>query len=216
VKFRAVTLGLAALLLSGISVKPASAQGGPFWRARQARLQNIAQKEKVNPPRKNPPPPKENMVAPKSAPNARGLEGLPPKWVDNMRSMSPEEQQQFMQNNERFKNLPPERQQQIRQNLQKWNSLTPEQRQGALNAEAALEHMSPEQRQYVRNSLLPRWQAMPQPRRQVINRHLAMLSKMTPATQDAALNDPRFLEGLSPDEQSMLRDLNSLRNPTTP
>jgi hypothetical protein len=214
-RIRALSFGLVALLFAGLGAESAGAQGGPFWRARQARLQNVAQKEKLNPPRKNAPPPKANMVAPKAAPNARGMEGLPTKWVDNMRSMSPEEQQQFMQNNERFKNLAPERQQQIRQNLQKWNSLTPEQRQGALNAEAALEHMSPEQRQYVRNSLLPRWQSMPQPRRQVINRHLAMLGKMSPATQESALNDPKFLEGLSPDEQSMLRDLNSLRSPPT-
>ena len=70
-----------------------------------------------------------------------------------------------------------------------------------------------EQRQYVRNTLLPKWQQMPQDRRQVINRHLAMLRNMSPATQEAALNDPRFLRNLSPDEQSMLRELNSLRNP---
>ena len=31
--------------------------------------------------------------------------------------------------------------------------------------------------------------------------------------RQAALNDPKFTQGLSPDEQSMLRDLNSLRNP---
>jgi hypothetical protein len=73
--------------------------------------------------------------------------------------------------------------------------------------------MTPEQRQYVRNTLLPKWQAMPPERRQAINRHLAMLRNMSPATQEAALNDPRFTEGLSPDEQSMLRELNSLRNP---
>jgi hypothetical protein len=72
--------------------------------------------------------------------------------------------------------------------------------------------MTPEQRQYVRNTLLPKWQSMPQERRQAINRHLAMLRNMSPATQESALNDPRFTQGLSPDEQSMLRELNSLRN----
>jgi|SRR5215831_4115217 len=149
----------------------------------------------------------------KAAPNVRGMEGLPPKWVENLRDMPPAEQEQFMQNDERFKNLPPQRQQQIRQNLQKWNSLTPEQQQTARNNAAALQRMTPEQRQYVRNTLLPRWQALPTPRRQAINRHLAMLSNMSPDTQQAALNDQKFLEGLNPDEQQMLRDLNSLRNP---
>ncbi len=215
-KFRALTLGLAALLLAGFAAKPASAQGGPFWRARQGRLQSVAQKEKVNPPRKNPPPPKSNMVAPKAAPNARALDGLPPKWVENVREMPPEEQERFMQNNERFKSLSPERQQQIRQNLQKWNNLTPEQQTALRQREAVLEQMTPEQRQYFNKTVAPKWQAMAPDRRQAINRHLAMLSKMGPETQQAALNDPRFMQGLSPDEQSMLRDLNSLRNPTTP
>jgi len=216
VKLRALTVGLAALLLAGFAAESASAQGGPFWRARQGRLQSIAQKEKPNPPRKNPPPPKPNGGAAKAPPNARAMEGLPPKWVENMQGMSPEDQERFMQNNETFKNLPPERQQQIRQNLQKWNNLTPEQQNALRQREAVLEQMTPQQRQYFNRTVLPKWQAMPQDRRQAINRHLAMLSKMGPETQQAALNDPRFLQGLSPDEQSMLRDLNSLRNPATP
>ncbi|MGH9725063.1 MAG: hypothetical protein ACRD41_08360, partial [Candidatus Acidiferrales bacterium] len=45
--------------------------------------------------------------------NGRGLAGLPPKWVDNLRNMSPEEQARFMRNNQRFQSLPPERQAQV-------------------------------------------------------------------------------------------------------
>ena len=127
--------------------------------------------------------------------------------------MPPEQQQQFLENNAQFRQLPAARQQQILQNLDKWNHLTPEQKEQARSGEEAFERMSPEQRDYVRNTLLPKWQALPQPRRQAINQHLAMLRNMSPSTQEAALNDPKFTQGLSPDEQSMLRDLNSLRNP---
>ena len=153
-----------------------------------------------------------NANGQKGRPNVRAIEGLPPKWVDQLRDMPPVEQQRFMQNNEQFQHLPPQRQDQIRRNLQRWNNLSPEQKQWARAAEAAFERMTPEQRQYVRNTLLPRWQAMPPERRKAINHHLAMLRKMSPATQQQALNDPRFVQGLSPDEQSMLRELNSLRN----
>jgi hypothetical protein len=153
-----------------------------------------------------------NANGEKARPNVRAMEGLPPKWVDQLRDMPPDEQQRFMQNNEQFQHLPPQRQDQIRRNLQRWNNLSPQQKQRARQAEAALERMTPEQRQYVRSTLLPKWQAMPPERRQTINRHLAMLRNMSPATQEAALNDPRFTQGLSPDEQSMLRELNSLRN----
>ena len=107
----------------------------------------------------------------------------------------------------------PARQQQVLQNLDKWNRLSPEEKEAVRVRDNFLENLPPERQEYVRNVLLPKWQALPQPRRQAINRHLAMLGKMSPATQEAALSDPRFLGGLSPDEQAMLRDLNSLRNP---
>ena len=193
-----IALAVCLMLLLGLAAQPARAQSGRrmgVWRER-----NEAKREaKANPE--------------KGKPNARAMEGLPSKWGERLRDMSPEEQQRFMQNNEQFQHLRPERQDQIRRNLQRWNNLSPEQKQRAREAEAALERMTPEQRQYVRDTLLPKWQAMPLGRRHVLNHHLAMLRNMSPATQQAALDDPRFMEGLSPDEQSMLRELNSLRNP---
>ncbi len=172
------------------------------WRARQEARREAAAQRRAN-----------GGGAAKGQPNERAMEGLPPKWVERVRDMPPEQQQQFLENNAQFKQLPPGRQQQILQNLDKWNHLTPEQKQEAIDRERLLEQLTPEQREYVRGTLLPKWQALPQPRRQAINQHLAMLRNMSPATQQAALNDPKFTQGLGPDEQSMLRDLNSLRNP---
>lgn len=207
---RRVTLifGLALLFLTGLLAPSASAQVGEGWRARQAR-RNAAQQARAN----GDAPADTGGVAGKGQPNLRGMAGLPPKWLDNMRDMSPEEQERFLRNNQRFQALPPERQEQIRRNLQKWNSLSPEERKAIRNRERILEQMSPEQRQYVRNSLLPRWQQLPMERRQAIRGRLRMLQGMTPAERGAALDDARFMRGLSPDEQSLLRDLNSLRNP---
>ncbi|HVB87651.1 MAG TPA: DUF3106 domain-containing protein [Candidatus Dormibacteraeota bacterium] len=189
----------ALLLLAGLAAQPASAQAGERWPARsEAVAQRRAQMNRAR------------------RPNVRVMEGLPPKWLEKLREMPPAQQQRFLQNNERFRNLPPQRQEQIRRNLERWNNLSPEQKQAARNAEEALERMTPQQRAYVRNTLLPKWQALPMNRRQVIRRHLAMLSRMGPSTQQAALNDPRFMAGLSPDEQDILRSLNSLRNPAPP
>lgn len=203
-----VVAASAFLLLGMLRPQPARAQLGGGWRARRAaRMENAAQRENLR---------NDVPAANGRGPNLRGMAGLPPKWVENMRTMTPEEQERFMQNNETFRNLPPERQAQIRQNLQKWNDLTPQQQTALRQREAVLEQMSPEQRRYFNQTVLPKWQAMPQDRRQVINRHLAILGTMSPATQQAALNDPKFVQNLSPDEQTMLRDLNSLRNPATP
>ena len=152
----------------------------------------------------------------KGQPNVRSMEGLPPKWVEQLRDRSPEEQQRFMENNERFKSLPPERQAQIRKNLEQWNRLTPEQKNAIIDREKFFESLSPQQRQYIRNNLLPRWQAMPVERRQLLLGRLRVLRDLTPGCASAKLNDPNFMQGLSPDEQQTLRDLNQLRNPLPP
>jgi len=192
VRLKPYAIATALLLLAGLAAQPASAQA---WRGRR---EAVAQRRGgMNGPRR---------------PNVRAMEGLPSKWVEKLQDMPPAQQQRFLRNNERFRNLPPQRQEQIRRNLQRWNNLTPEQKQAARSAEEALERMTPQQRAYVRDTLLPKWQALPMDRRQVIRRHLAMLSRMSPSTQQAALNDPRFMAGLSADEQDMLRNLNSLRN----
>jgi Protein of unknown function (DUF3106) len=199
---RFAQFGAVIALLTGFLAQTVSAQDGERlreWRARQEARREAAAHRRAN--------------GQGGQPNERAMEGLPPKWVERVRDMPPEQQQQFLENNAQFKQLPPGRQQQILQNLDKWNHLTPEQKQEASDREHLLEQLTPEQREYVRGTLLPKWQALPQPRRQAINQHLAMLRNMSPGTQQAALNDPKFVQGLSPDEQSMLRDLNSLRNP---
>ena len=199
----------AVLLVAGLAGQAVSAQDGERAREWRARQQAKRQAAAAAAGRAN------GGGAAKGQPNERAMEGLPGKWVDKLRDMPPEQQQRFLENNAQFRNLPPAKQQQVRNNLEKWNRLSPEEKDAVREREAALERMTPEQRDYVTHTLLPRWQAMPQDRRQAINRHLAMLRNMSPATQQAALNDPKFTQGLSPDEQSMLRDLNSLRNPPT-
>lgn len=114
-KRRNIIFGLCLVLLTDIAAQSAWAQNGERFRERQAARRQAAGQRREGGP------------AEKRQQNGRGLVGLPPKWVQNLRDMPPEEQEKFMQNNERFQSLPPWRQQQIRQNLQKWNSLSLEQ-----------------------------------------------------------------------------------------
>jgi hypothetical protein len=127
--------------------------------------------------------------------------------------MSPGEQERFMRNNDRFKSLPPKQQAQIRQRMQLWNRLSPDEREVMRDREQAWERMTPDQRQYVRNELLPRWQQMPPERRQLLMGRLHTLRGMSGADRETQLNDPKFMQGLSPQEQQTLRDLDHLRNP---
>ena len=201
-------LALSLALLAAFAARDAVAQG--FWEQPPRLRMMQGPGRRLRP---NEAPDANNGEGPQGQGAGRGMAGLPPKWVEGLRDMSPEEQERFLGNNRRFQNLPPERQVQIRNNLQKWNQLSPTERDAIRDREYMWEHMSPEQRQYVQGVLLPRWQQMPLERRQLINGRLHTLQSMTPAEREAALDDPRFMQGLSPDEQSMLRDLNSLRNP---
>jgi hypothetical protein len=144
--------------------------------------------------------------------NGRGMAGLPPKWVENLRDKSPAEQERFMQNNERFQSLPTWRQQQVRQNLQKYNNLTPQQKAAMQTAEDNWQRLSPEDRQKVKNELLPKWQGMTPERRQAVNGKLHTLQGVSATDREKALNDPKFMQGLNPDEQSMVKSLSTLRS----
>jgi hypothetical protein len=188
------TFAIALGLLLSLAGQSARAQH-PLARARERRAE-AAQK-------------KENQ----GKPNERTLAGLPPKWVANLRDMPPEEQERFMQNNERFRSLPPARQEQIRRNLQKWNSLPPEQQNRIRATERMLEQATPEQREQFQNDIVPKLAEMEPERRQRVLNHWRRLQGMTPAEQQAALHNPQFMGNLSPDEQSIVRDLNSLGNP---
>jgi hypothetical protein len=203
VKFGKIIPGLCFMLLAGPAAQPAPAQNGERLRARHEARRQAAQKQR----RENGP------GKPNGEQRERAAVGLPPKWVENMRDMSPEERERFMQNNERFKSLPPQRQEQIRQNLQKWDAMPPEQQERIRATEDKLERATPEQREHFENDIVPKLQEMAPERRQRVLGHWRRLEGMTPAEQQAALHDPRFWGNLSPDEQSMVRDLNSIGIP---
>jgi hypothetical protein len=140
----------------------------------------------------------------------RALAGQPPGVRQNLREMSPQEQQRYLQNYERFKSLPPQQQAQIRRNLGQWKNLSPAEQDRLTHSAQIWRNLSPQQRQYVQNNLAPKWERMSPERKQIVTGRLHTLREMSPAERQAALNDPQFMRGLSPDEQSVLRGLDSI------
>jgi hypothetical protein len=232
-----IILGLALALLIGLAAQPAWAQrqhgGGapshaPSMRAapRQAAparpsMRVGGQRPGAYGPGYNARPPQSvqrpyNAGNPAGSANREGgMRNLSPSVQQNLRDLSPQEQQRYMQNSERFRSLPPQRQAQIRNNLQKWNNLSPTERNAMNDRARTWQRMSPQQRQYVQNNLLPKWQSMSPQRKGIVTGRLHTLQGMSPAERQAALNDPQFMRGLSPDEQSVLRGLDSI-NPGRP
>jgi Protein of unknown function (DUF3106) len=237
-----IICGLALALLMGLAAQPvlgqrpnSSAPSHPP-RMQAAPRQGAAQHPNRNPnfagrpgarpgaghppnafhPPANPNNPGANAGGAAAERQGRALSGLSPGVRQNLRDMSPQEQDRFMQNNERFKSLPPQQQAQIRNNLQKWNKLSPTERNAMNDRVRTWQRMSPEKRQFVQNNLLPKWQQMSPERKQVVTGRLHTLQGMSPADRQAALNDPQFMRGLNPDEQSVLRGLDSLNAPSHP
>jgi len=198
VKFRNILLGTCVALLAGLAAQPASAQNGE--RARELQAERQAQREAA-------------QKQSKGQPGERGLVGLPPKWVENLRDMTPGDREHFMQNNQAFQNLPPGRKDQVINNLQKWDAMPPEQKERIRATERMLEQATPEQREHFQNDIVPKLEQMPPQRRQRVIGHWRRLQVMPPEQQQAALHNPAFWGNLSPDEQSIVRDLNSMGNP---
>jgi len=233
--------GVALALMMALAAQPALAQGGVRAR-RQARAQAMRERAearranraagaegKGNKPRDGaaggnavqaPHPPNEglfkpnpNVVHPNGPANAWRPANVPPAMEERLRDMSPQEQERFLQNNQRFQSLPPQRQAEIRQRLQAWNRLSPERKDQMIHNWQVLRNMTPDQRQLYQSQILPKWEQMSPERRQLVLGRQHTLQAMTPAQRQAALNDPRFMQGLTPDEQGVLRNLNTLRNP---
>jgi hypothetical protein len=144
-------------------------------------------------------------------PGERRMLAMPPAWVDRLRQMTPQQQERFFNNNERFLELAPLRQAQIRQQMQQWNRLSPDQRQTLLNRQQVWDRMTPQQQGYVRDTLLPQWQSTPPIRRQMILGKLRQLRGLDETQRTAKLNDEAFLGNLNPQDRQMLRDLSNLR-----
>ena len=152
-----------------------------------------------------------------AAPQARAEPGNERAWPDCRRNGSktcatclPDEQERFMQNNESFQSLSAVRQAQIRQNLQKWNRL-------CAGAEGAHSRDRTDARARIRPSSASIFAT-------TLSEAGANAAGAPPAGDrslaPAAGNDSRRAAsraarsaihgGLSPDEQSVVRDLNSM------
>ncbi len=194
---------LGLILLAALAAGPALAQGGHDQRREKRRERR---RDTVRPPAN-----RQGEIRPGPGRGEPGGEraalGLPPRWMERLREMSPQEQERFLNNNERFRSMPPERQAEVRRRLQEWNSLTPEQRQAVREREHVWEQITPEQRRHIRETIFPKWQRLEPERRRALMQRLHVLQNLSEPERTARLNDERFLQGLSPEERAMLRDL---------
>ena len=198
---------LALVVLACLAAQPLPAQrGAPPGKAKPGKGQIESNR--------SPAPQKSDSPTEAGSLPRRGFrEGsaVPPRWMERLRHMAPEEQERFLNNNQRFRNLPPERQRQIRERLRQWNSLPSEQQRALRERERIWEQMAPEQRRRVREEILPKWRQLDPQRRQALVRRLRVLRDLSETERAARLSDESFLSDLAPDERQLLRELSNLR-----
>jgi len=136
--------------------------------------------------------------------------GAPGGFVQRMRLLTPAQRERFFQNSPAFHNFPPERQAKIRQQFDQWDRMTPAQKQDQRQKEVNWNSLSAEQKEHIRNDVLPSWKQLPTDRQQAIQRRLQVLQNMPESARNQRLNDPKFTEGMSDEDKSMLRDLSHM------
>jgi hypothetical protein len=220
--------GIVALaMLAGMLAEPAFAQRGRGQRLKK-RPPAAEQARPAQPQQQTTPPQAPAQTPPAGQPQGAGGQGgpgkafmpgrgpgdgagVPPQWLERLHQMSPQDQERFMNNNQRFRNLPPERQTEIRQRLRRWNSMTPQQQDEFRRRQRVLESMTPEERKRIREEIMPRWQQLSQDRRQPIMRRLRALNGLTDEERETRLKDEAFLRGLKEEDRELLRELARLR-----
>jgi hypothetical protein len=131
-------------------------------------------------------------------------------WVDQMRSLSPQQRDSVLQNSKAFQNLSPDKQNKIRQQFNQWDRMTPAQRADLREKEDTWRSLTPQQRDHIKNEVLPRMKQMPWDRQQMIRQKLGVLKNMPESARNQRLNDPNFTRGMSEEEKSTLMDLSHM------
>lgn len=178
---------LAAVLVAATGC--ASAAGGQAPIVRQAPSASAAQPMNA-PPKPAASPTKEHL----------------PEWMERHRDLTPQQQQQALQNEPGFRQLPAATQQRMLSRLAQLNAMAPQQRRQLLERAEEMEHLNPDQRQQVRGAMAELGR-LPAERRRIVARAFRDLRMMPVNQRQAYLSSEYLHRELSPQERITLGDL---------
>lgn len=126
--------------------------------------------------------------------------------VEQLMTLSPEQQREFMHDNPRFQRLPPQQQENIQRRLEEFNKLPPARREALRERYELFRQMSPEQQERAR-ALFRKWNEQPVERRPELRRELKHLRESTPQERKVRIESEQFRGRFSESEREMLRGL---------
>jgi hypothetical protein len=133
-------------------------------------------------------------------------------WLNQHKTLPPDQQEKLLRNDPNFKRLPPERQAELIERLRKFNNMTPEQRQRALNRMQFIASLSPQQRQQIREANV-KLQGLPQDRQVMVHKALRHLRQMDPQQRQQIFESDRFKSTFSEQERGILTSLSAINPP---
>ena len=138
----------------------------------------------------------------RKAPAAAARQNL----AEQLMTLSPEEQREFMHDNPRFQKLPPQQQENIQRRLEEFNKLPPAQRETLRGRYELFRQLSPEQQERAR-TLYRKWNEQPVERRQELRRAIRHLRESTPEERKVRMESEQFRGRFSEGERELLRGL---------
>ena len=113
------------------------------------------------------------------------------EWMNEHRSLTPEQQQQALEHEPGFNSLPPATQQRLRDRLKQLDAMPPDKQKHIIDRNEAMEHMTPEQRGEVR-SAMQQLAALPPDQRRYVARTFRGLRELSPEQRQNVLSSERF------------------------
>lgn len=148
----------------------------------------------------------------RKAPAAAARQNL----VEQLMTLSPEEQREFMHDNPRFQKLPPQQQENIQRRLEEFNKMPPARREALRERYELFRRLTPEQQERAR-ALFRKWNEQSVERRQELRREVRHLRESTPEERKVRMESEQFRAKFSEGERDLVRGLVELDGgPTEP
>ncbi|MGI4829764.1 MAG: DUF3106 domain-containing protein [Janthinobacterium lividum] len=147
-------------------------------------------------------PTQEQRRAPGRGPRGEHLA----EWMNQHRTLSPQQQQQALGHEPGFQTLPSDTQQRMRQRLSQLDAMNPEQRQRLLARNEAMERLTPDQRGEVRGAL-GQLGSLPMDQRRMVAHTFRALRDLPPQQRIMAFNTGRFGPPLNEGQRIILFNL---------
>ena len=132
--------------------------------------------------------------------------------LDDLMSLPPERQKEFVRANPRFQSLPPRQREQVLRQMDKFNGLPPARRE-ALRERYELFRQLPAERQDHARALYRRWSQFAPQRRQELMREFRQLRDGSPEDRRHRLESDDFRNRYGDSERELLRGLLELNPP---